>query len=74
MSIFRRERGTPMPAEFHELADYNSRKASGIVHTAEYVQRMTALQARYSEWQDQDLRERGWHQREDAPGAWYREG
>jgi len=74
MGIFRRERGTPMPAEFHELADYNSRKASGIVHTARYAERMAVLQARYNEWQDQDLRERGWHQREDAPGAWYREG
>jgi len=63
-----------MPDEFRELADYNSRKASGIVHTIRYAQRMAVLQARYNEWQDQDLRQRGWLPREDAPGAWYREG
>lgn len=52
MSIFGRERCEPMPARFHELADYNGRRHQGIQHTPEYAERMARLQADFSKWRE----------------------
>jgi hypothetical protein len=57
-----------MPDEFRELAAYNARVGDGIVHTAEYAARMAVLQARYKEWDENDMRMRGFVQLEC--GAW----
>jgi hypothetical protein len=40
-----------MPDKFHALATYNSEVARGIVHTAEWDDRMAALQAEFDQWQ-----------------------
>ena len=40
-----------MPDKFHALAVYNSERARGIVHTAEWDGRMAALQAEFDQWQ-----------------------
>ena len=38
--MFRRKRGTPMPAKFKELADYNADRKR-LVFTPEYEARIT---------------------------------
>lgn len=40
----------PMPSRFEVLAVYNAERARGIVHTAEWDDRMAALQAEFDQW------------------------
>ena len=44
---------------FNELADYNSRKAKGILHTPEYEARMALEQERFNAWIRRDAEESG---------------
>ena len=39
-----------MPSEFEALATYNGEIGRGIVHTAEWDERMRLLQERYNRW------------------------
>lgn len=60
MSIFRRRyRCEPMPRQFGELADYNSRVSKGVRHTAEYDARMAALQGEFDAWRAEANRREG---------------
>jgi hypothetical protein len=43
-------RREPMPGPFEALAQYNSERARGLVHTPEWDARMAALQAEFDEW------------------------
>lgn len=40
----------PMPVTFNELARYNAEVARGIVHTAEWDERMAKAQREFAEW------------------------
>jgi hypothetical protein len=46
----RYSRREPMPGPFNALAQYNSERARGLVHTAAYDARMAALQAEFDRW------------------------
>ena len=39
-----------MPEKFHPLATYNSERARGIMHTAEWDARMAGLQREFDQW------------------------
>jgi hypothetical protein len=42
--------GAPIPDRFQVLATYNAECARGIVHTAEWDDRMAELQAEFDQW------------------------
>jgi hypothetical protein len=45
-----RSRREPMPGPFEALAQYNSERARGLLHTPEWDERMAALQAEFDRW------------------------